>query len=160
MPTLRRNRHLIARWREIVKPAIYRQSGGRWKKSHEPKLLRNERRIIEEQLQQAIRNLGGENQPPEGGFQSQTRRQEQWTVDPFWEVERPQQSAATETNEQPGTSSSKTHHEYIPMEKGDRAGHRAGPIGTGSTSHKLGKICGRQKRPAYKDGPRIQSKRG
>ena len=41
----------------------------------------------------------------------------------------------------------------------DRAGHRGGPIGTGSTSHKLAKICGRQKRPAYKDGPRIQNKR-
>ena len=59
-------RQLIARWREIVKPSIYRQSGGRWKKYHDLKFLRNERRIIGEQLQQAIRNLGGESQQPEG----------------------------------------------------------------------------------------------
>ena len=44
-------RQLIARWRDIVKPGIYRQSGGHWKKYHEPKFLRNERKIIEERLQ-------------------------------------------------------------------------------------------------------------
>ena len=47
-------RQLIARWRDIVKPGIYRQSGGHWKKYHEPKFLRNERKIIEERLQLAI----------------------------------------------------------------------------------------------------------
>ena len=50
-------RNLIARWRDIVKPGIYCQTGGRWKKDHEPKTLRNERRILEEQLQQAIQKL-------------------------------------------------------------------------------------------------------
>ena len=40
-------RNLIARWREIFKPDIYRQSGGRRKQDHEPKFLRNERKIIE-----------------------------------------------------------------------------------------------------------------
>ena len=49
------SRNLTARWRDIVKPGVYRMSGGRWKKCHEPRFLRNERRI-EEQLQIAIRN--------------------------------------------------------------------------------------------------------
>ena len=47
-------RQLIARWRDIVKPGIHRQSGGRWKKYHEPKFFRNERKIMEERLQLAI----------------------------------------------------------------------------------------------------------
>ena len=77
-------RHLIARWRDIVKPGIYRQSGGRWKKYHEPKFLQNESKINEERLQLAIQNLPRQPQ----GFQPQERRNEQWTVDPFWEVDR------------------------------------------------------------------------
>ena len=39
-------RHLIVRWREIVKPGVYRLSGGRWKKYHEPRFLRNERKLF------------------------------------------------------------------------------------------------------------------
>ena len=39
---------LINRWREIVKPEIYRTTGGRWKRYREPNFLRNERRVIEE----------------------------------------------------------------------------------------------------------------
>ena len=35
---------LITRWREIVEPRIYRMTGGRWKRYHEPK----ERKVIEE----------------------------------------------------------------------------------------------------------------
>ena len=66
-------RNLIAKWRDIVKPGVYRQSGGRWKKYHEPKFLRNERRVIEEQLQQAIKNVENRNQQePAGGFQPET----------------------------------------------------------------------------------------
>ena len=133
-------RNLVARWRDIVKPGIYRHSGGRWKKYHESTFFRNERRIMEQQVQQAIGNLVGENQQPEGGFQPQTRRQVQWTVDPFWGVDRPQQLAVLKTSEQPGTSSLNTHQEYIPMEDGgDRVGYRLKPIDTGRTSHKVGK---------------------
>ena len=40
--------NLIERWRNIVKPGIYRLSNGKWKKYHEPKFLRGERKIIEE----------------------------------------------------------------------------------------------------------------
>ena len=39
---------LINRWREIVKPGIYRLTGGKWKRYDEPKFLRNERKVIEE----------------------------------------------------------------------------------------------------------------
>ena len=42
---------LINRWREIVKPGIYRLTGGKWKRYHKPKFLRNE-----ERLQQIMRN--------------------------------------------------------------------------------------------------------
>ena len=35
---------LTNRWREIVKPGIYRLTGGKWKRYHEPKFLRNEKR--------------------------------------------------------------------------------------------------------------------
>ena len=38
-------RNLIARWREIVKPGVYRMPGGRWKKYHELRFLRNEKKI-------------------------------------------------------------------------------------------------------------------
>ena len=46
---------LIERWKEIVKPGIYRMTGGKGKKYHEPKFLRNERGVIEERLQQIMR---------------------------------------------------------------------------------------------------------
>ena len=74
-------RNLVTHWRDIVKPGVYRQAGGRWKKHHEPRLLPNERQIKEEQLQIAIRIIdnGQTNQPQ--GFQVRQRRNEQWTVD-------------------------------------------------------------------------------
>ena len=46
---------LIQRWKEIVKPGIFRMTGGKWKKYQEPKFLRNERRVIAERLQQIMR---------------------------------------------------------------------------------------------------------
>ena len=46
---------LINRWREIVKPGIYRLTGGKWKRYHEPKFLRKARKVIEERLQQIIK---------------------------------------------------------------------------------------------------------
>ena len=49
---------LTTRWREIVKPGIYRMTGGRWKHYHEPKFLRNESKVIEERLQQLTNNTG------------------------------------------------------------------------------------------------------
>ena len=61
-------RQLIARWRDIVKPGVYRQSGGRWKKYHEPKILWNEHKTVVEQLQLIIQNLPSQQPqvyPPE-----------------------------------------------------------------------------------------------
>ena len=81
---------LTTRWKEIGKPGIYRKTGGRWKRYHEPKFLRNEKKVIEERLQQLTNNwpqedlrqkIGPQNK---GGFQLQTGHSEQWTVDPFW----------------------------------------------------------------------------
>ena len=113
--------NLIARWRDIVKPGVYRMSGGRWKKYHEPRFLRNERKIIEEQLQIAIRNLQNNNPNQPEGFQPQERRNEQWTVDPFWETDRPQRpqtSTSTDNTAPPG------QQQWTPMEEGE--------IGSGS----------------------------
>ena len=49
---------LIQQWKEIVTPGIYRMTGGKWKKYHQPKFLKNKRRVIEETLQQIIRGRG------------------------------------------------------------------------------------------------------
>ena len=109
-------RYLIARWRDKVTPGVYRMSGGRWKKYHEPRFLRNERKIIEEQLQIAIRNsqTNPSNQPE--GFQPQERRNEQWTVDPFWETDRPQRpQALTENYNTPPPR----QQQWTPMEEGE-----------------------------------------
>ena len=73
---------LTTRWKEIVKHGIYQMTGGRWKRYHEPKFLRNERKVIEERLQQLINNwthadlrqrIGPQN---EGGFQPHTGHSE------------------------------------------------------------------------------------
>ena len=62
-----------------------------------------------------------------GGFQPQTRRSEQWTVDPFWEMDRPtpvqQQQHDQSQYDKPGPSSAtaNTEHQFaqIPMEEGE-----------------------------------------
>ena len=56
-----------------------------------------------------------------GGFQPQTRRAEQSTVDLFWDLDRPTPAQPSQ-QEQPGTSSSSTRQERntpIPMEEGE-----------------------------------------
>ena len=74
---------LTNRWREVVKPGIYRKTGGKWKRYHEPKFLRNERKVIEERLQQIMKNhetavLRQRNSPKQtGGFVPPTRHSEQ-----------------------------------------------------------------------------------
>ena len=118
---------LIQRWRDIVKPGIYRMTGGKWKKYHEPKFLRNERKVIEERLKQIensqkqvdLRQRIGPQQ--KGGFQPQTRRAEQWTVDRFWDIDRPTPAQLIH-NDQPGSSTSNTGQERntrVPMEEGE-----------------------------------------
>ena len=74
---------LIQQWKDIVKPEIYRLTGRKWKKYHEPKFLRHERKVIEERLQQIMRgreqgDLRQRIGPQQsGGFQLQTRRSAQ-----------------------------------------------------------------------------------
>ena len=84
-------------------------------KYHEPKFLRKERRITEERLQTAMRNIESRQPIQPEGFQPQKRRNEQWTVDPFWEVDRPQRKQLQQEDE-PGPSSRQAH---TPMEEGE-----------------------------------------
>ena len=73
------------------------------------------------ELQIAIRNLQNKNPNQPEGFQPQERRNEQWTVDPFWETDRPQRpqtSTSTDNTPPPG------QQQWTPMEEGE--------IGSGS----------------------------
>ena len=94
-------------------------TGGRWKRYHEPKFLGNERKVIEERLQQLTSNqqpkdlrqiIGPQHK---GGYQPQTGHSEQWTVDPFWEMDRPT-PVQQHQPDKPGPSSA-----LIPMEEGE-----------------------------------------
>ena len=69
---------LITRWKETIKLGIYRMTGGRWKRYHEPKFLCNEREVREERLQQLTnyrrqrdlrKRIGPQHR---GGFQPRT----------------------------------------------------------------------------------------
>ena len=79
---------------------------------------------MKEQHQGDLRQRIGPQQS--GGFQPQTRRSEQWTVDPFWEMDRPtpvqQQQHDQSQYDKPGPSSAtaNTEHSFaqIPMEEG------------------------------------------
>ena len=48
---------LIEKWRNIMKPGVYRLSNGKWKKYHESKFLRGERKTIGERLSEIICRL-------------------------------------------------------------------------------------------------------
>ena len=117
---------LKQRWKDIVKPGIYRLTGGKWKKYHAPKFLRHERKVIEERLQQImqgreqsdIRQKIGPQQ--RGGFQPQTRRSEQWTVDPFWELDRPTPAQQQQNPTGPSpTTNINQQLAPVPMEDGE-----------------------------------------
>ena len=85
------------------------------------KILRNERRVIEEQLQQAIRKIEERRQQDQtGGFQPQSRRQEQWTVEKFWDVNKPQAPKNPEDRPPPTTANYEVpQQQTIPMEEGE-----------------------------------------
>ena len=80
---------------------------------------------MKEQHQGDLRQRIGPQQS--SGFQPQTRRSEQWTVDPFWEMDRPtpvqQQQHDQSQYDEPGPSSAtaNTEHQFaqIPMEEGE-----------------------------------------
>ena len=118
---------LIQRWKDIDKPGIYRLTGGKWKKYHEPKVLRSERKVIEERLQQRMRGREQGNSRQRigpqhsGGFQPQTRRSEQWTVDPFWEVDRPTPAQQQQQNPVRQLATTSTYQQFnpVPIEEGE-----------------------------------------
>ena len=117
---------LVKRWKDIVKPGIYRLTGGKWKKYHEPNFLRNERKLVEERLQQIVRgreqgDLRQKIGPQQrGGFQPQTRRSEQWTVDPFWELDRPTPTQQQQNLTGPSvTLMTNQQLAPVPMEEGE-----------------------------------------
>ena len=64
----------------------------KWKKYHEPKSLRDERRLFEGETTAKYPMPGARRfttkkwSPAQQRFPSQTRRLEKWTVDPFWEM--------------------------------------------------------------------------
>ena len=96
------------RWRDIVKPRIHRLNGEKWKRYHEPKIVRNERKVIGERLQQIINNRDQEDLRQRigprqtGGLVPPTRNAEQWTVDPFREMDRPT-PVEPNTQDRPGS---------------------------------------------------------
>ena len=118
---------LIQRWKDIVKPGIYRLTGEKWKEYHEPKFLRHKRKVIEERVQQIrwgreqgdLRQKIGPQQS--GGFQTQTRRSEQLTVDPFWEIDRPTPAQQQKQNPTGPSASTNIDHQLAPvlMEEGE-----------------------------------------
>ena len=48
---------------------------------------------------QSIRNLQNKDSNQPESFQPQERRNEQWTVDPFWETDHPQRPQTSTTND-------------------------------------------------------------
>ena len=87
--------------------------------------MRNERKLIEERLQQIMRGQGDLRQrigpQHNGGFQQQTRRSEQWTVDAFWEIDRPTPVQQRQQNpvRQLATTSTDQQFNPVPMEEGE-----------------------------------------
>ena len=118
---------LIQRWKDNVEPGNYRLTGEKWKKYHEPKFLQNERKVIEERIQQIMRGREqgdfrqGIGPQHKRGFQHQTRRSEQRTVDPFWEVDRPTLAQQQQQNSTGPSATTNTDQQLAPvlMEEGE-----------------------------------------
>ena len=100
-------------------------TGGKWKKHHEPEFLRNEKRVIEERLQQIFQCREQEDlrqrigPPHSGGFQPQTRRSKHRTGSTFLGNGPP--TPARQKN-MPGPSSASTGPKQfapMPMDEGE-----------------------------------------
>ena len=74
-----------------------------------------------------------------GGFHPQTRRSEQWTVDPFWELDRPTPAQQQQNSTAPSATNIDQQLAPVPMEEGEidsETDHRTHlswkyPLGTG-----------------------------
>ena len=101
-------------------------TGGQWTRYHEPKFLRNERKVIEETLQQIMNNRNQEDLRQgigpiqTGRFIPPTRHAEQWTVDSFWKMDRltPVQPNTQDMPGQSTSSSSRSYNQLTPMDEG------------------------------------------
>ena len=115
---------LIERWRNIVKPSIYRLSNGKLKKYHEPKFLREERREIEERLSEVIRKIESPAREIRNRPYQQQLQSNEYTAD--WQFTSPAPQnfrggfVQRTQNNQPGTSHSQPGtQENIPREEGE-----------------------------------------
>ena len=148
----------IERWRNIVKPGIYRLSNGKWKKYHEPKFLRGERRDIEERLSEIIRRL----ESPAREIRNRPQQSDEYTANWQFTAPAPQNFRGgfvqRTNNEQPGTSKSQpATQEDIPMEEGEiSSDSELAPsvleVPTINWTNNIGK-----KRTIHKDGARPKS---
>ena len=111
--------NLIERWRNIVKPGIYQLSNGKWKKYHEPKFLRNEKRVIEEKLTEIIRRL----ESPAVEMRNQQQQTNYFADWQFKETRNYQGGFIPQENNSAGPSSARptTSHtpDETPMEEGE-----------------------------------------
>ena len=108
---------LIERWRNIVKPGVYRLSNGKWKKYHEPKFLRNERKTIEEKLLEIISIL---ESPAVEVRNRPIHNQPQNDYLPDWQFTGARNFEGgfiPRNTSQPGTSTARP--EEVPMEEGE-----------------------------------------
>ena len=98
---------------------------GKVEKIPRTKFLRHERKVIGERLQQIMRgreqgDLRQRIGPQQsGGFQSQTRWSEQWTVYPFWELDRPTPAQQQQNSTGPSATNIDQQHAPVPMEEGE-----------------------------------------
>ena len=113
---------LIERWRNIVKPGIYRLSNGKWTKYHEPKFLRGERREIEERLSEIFRKKGSPAREIQNRPYQQQLQSNEFTA--YWQFTSPAPQnfrggfVQRTQNNQPGTSYSQpATQENIPWKK-------------------------------------------
>ena len=104
--------NLIERWRNIVKPGIYRLSNGKWKKYQEPKFLRNERRVIEEKLTEIIRRL----ESPAVEIRNQQQQTNYFPDWQFKEARNYQGGFIHQENNSAGTSSARPTTSHTPDE--------------------------------------------
>ena len=115
---------LIERWRNIVKPGIYRLSNGKWKNYHEPKFLRGERREIEERISEIIRRIESQAREIRNRPHQQQLQSDEYTADWQFTAPAPQnfrgRFVQRTQNNQPGTSYSQpATQENIPMQEGE-----------------------------------------
>ena len=84
-------------------------------------------------MQLAIQNIEGGQRHQLQCFQPQERRNEQWTVDAFWEVEHPQRQQSPQ-EDQPGLSHKMNRSRKICLDvrRKNRTRHGSRPINPGS----------------------------